>query len=66
MQLIKIFNNKNKSNKFYLNYEDKLEYLNKGKRIPLRVKDNGRKFKTLVKARDPFVSGELNNKKMGL
>ena len=57
---------KRNSRKFYLTTEEKLEYLKNGKRIPIRVKGNGRDIKLLVKTRGTIESGELKNKKMGL
>jgi len=37
-----------------------------GKRIPIRVKGNGRDIKLLVKTRGTIESGDLKNKRMGL
>ena len=45
---------------------EKLKLLKEDKRVPLRVKGNGRNVKLLVKVRDPIESGELKNKRMGL
>ena len=56
---------KNKSS-FYLNVYQKKECLRENKRIPLRVRGNGRDVKTRVKTRGTIVSGELKGKKMGL
>ena len=55
-----------KNSKFYLTNEEKLKLLKEDKRVPLRVKGNGRNVKLLVKVRDPIESGELKNKRMGL
>ena len=57
---------KEKKKKFYLTNEEKVELLKSGKRIPLRVKGNGKRVKLLVKTRGTIESGELKNKKMGL
>ena len=62
-KLIKLFGLSNKkSHNFYLTVEEKRELLKNNKRIPIRVKDNG-KCLTLggtVKSR------KKNNNKMGL
>ena len=66
LKKLSILLSKEKKNKYYLTNEEKLELLKKGKKIPLRVKGNGRNIKLLVKTRGPIESGELKNKKMGL
>ena len=57
---------KKSNNKYYLTIGEKKELLKDGKRIPLRVKGNGRDIKLLVKTRGTIESGELKNKRMGL
>ena len=54
------------NNDFYLNVEQKKTYLKDKGFIPLRVKGNGRKVKTIVKTRGTIESGYLKGKKMGL
>lgn len=54
------------NNDFYLNMEQKKKYLKDKGFIPLRVKGNGRKVKTIVKTRGTIESGYLKGKKMGL
>lgn len=56
---------KNKSS-FYLTVDKRKDCLSENKKIPLRVRDNGRDVKTNVKTRGTIVSGELKGKKMGL
>ena len=50
----------------YLTVEQKKQYLQKGKRIPLRVKGNGRSANLIVKLRGTIVDGSLTTRKMGL
>ena len=66
LKKLSVLLSKDKKKNYYLTNEEKLELLRKGKRIPLRVKDNGRNIKLIVKTRDPIASVELKNKKMGL
>ena len=54
------------NNAFYLNMEQKKNYLNDKGFIPLRVKGNGRRVRTNVKTRGTIESGYLKDKKMGL
>ena len=54
------------NNDFYLNMDQKKNYLKDKGFIPLRVKGNGRKVKTIVKTRGTIESGYLKGKKMGL
>ena len=64
-RLSKILQKKQKK-KYYLTIEEKKELLMDGKRIPIRVKGNGRDIKLLVKTRGTIESGDLKNKRMGL
>jgi hypothetical protein len=57
---------KKKTGNYYLTVEEKVNLLREGKRIPLRVKGNGRDKKVLVKTRGTINSGDLKNKRMGL
>ncbi len=57
---------KKQKKKYYLTIEEKKELLMDGKRIPIRVKGNGRDIKLLVKTRGTIESGDLKNKRMGL
>ena len=64
-RLSKLLQKKQKK-KYYLTIEEKKELLMDGKRIPIRVKGNGRDIKLLVKTRGTIESGDLKNKRMGL
>lgn len=50
----------------YLTIEQKKEFLRNGKRIPLRVKGNGRSLNLIVKLRGTIFDGSLKTQKMGL
>ena len=66
LKKLSILLKKNKQRRFYLTNEEKVKLLKDGKRIPIRVKGNGRDIKLLVKTRGTIESGDLKNKKMGL
>jgi len=66
LKKLSILLKKNKQRRFYLTNEEKVKLLKDGKRIPIRVKGNGRDIKLLVKTRGTIESGELKNKRMGL
>ena len=64
-RLLELLQKKQKM-KYYLTIEEKKDLLKDGKRIPIRVKGNGRDIKLLVKTRGTIESGDLKNKRMGL
>ena len=64
-RLLELLQKKQKM-KYYLTIEEKKDLLKEGKRIPIRVKGNGRDIKLLVKTRGTIESGDLKNKRMGL
>ena len=64
-RLLELLQKKQKM-KYYLTIEEKKDLLKEGKRIPIRVKGNGRDIKLLVKTRGTIESGDLKDKRMGL
>ena len=50
----------------YLTIDQKKKYLQQGKKIPLRVKGNGRRLNLIAKLRGTISDGSLSMRKMGL